>query len=605
MSVDSSRPVVSTPTLAQATGFPVRSIPSSASAHIVIVVVVLLLGLAPVMRDPSPYTRQLPQRLDLQDQPTDAPLLPEIESSSASASSPASASARSAKGRNAASSASSMPLIHQRRQHIISNTPDATNTVQTILQPGLEHPRLLATLPIHTMVRLAPPQHTPLLTAPTLSAVVRPVAPPAPAAVPQPTIPKVHSSNIDTVPLTSATELANSPRIPAFASSGRTFQPPKPPPPPPPAAAKPSAPTVAANSTPAPPTTAAPSTGSDSRNLLVVNALEITSTLAEKDIPPGEIHGRFEVAVSPSLPEAATTGGSSSSAGVSSSGVAATGNGGGKGNAHSASGASTGGTHGNGSGRGTATVASSGAGHGSGLGNGTDAGTGRASGAGMGNGSGTSTAGGNGSAPFSGMTIVGGTSSSGLNSASANGNVDVKNPPGTYGMTIVSSAGSGGGLRDYGVFNDGPVFTVYVNVARIGIHGARWALQYNASREVRIEHAGYPLTPPFPHTEVLPLLPPALVAANVGRLFVFQATLKPDGTLEGFRVLETPDARIIDPILSTLTKWTFEPASMGTDKVPIKILMGIPIAAAMADTGVSQQAGTHTPADTALHTNAQ
>jgi hypothetical protein len=497
-----------------------------------------------------------------------------------------------------------MPLIHQRRQHIISNTPDATNTVQTILQPALEHPRLLATLPVPSMIRMAPPKQAPRLTAPVMSAVVRPAAPPAPAPVPQPTLPKIRPTTIDAVPLTSATELADSPKIPAYATSGRTFQP-APPPPPPPAAAKPSAPTVAANTAPAPPpSTAAPSTGTDSRNLLVVNAFEVKSTLSERDIPPGEIHGRFEVAPAPSLPEAPTTGGSSSSVGVSSSGVATSGNGAGKGHASSASGANTGTARGNGSGGGTATVAGSGSGHDTGLGNGTGAGTGHAASAGTGNGTGTSPAGGSGGSPFSGMTITGGTSSS-LNSTAASGNVDVHNPPGTYGMTIVSSGGSGGGQRDYGVFHDGPVFTVYVNVTRIGIHGARWSLQYSAARDIRIAHAGLPLTPPFPQTEVLPLLPPALVAANVGRVFVFQAMLKADGTLEAFHVVETPDARLIDPILSTLTKWTFEPASMGTDKVPIKILMGIPIAPIMADTGVSQQADRHAPADATPHSTAQ
>jgi hypothetical protein len=501
-----------------------------------------------------------------------------------------------------------MPLIHQRRQHIISNTPDATNTVQTILQPDIEHPpRLLATLPIPSMVRVALPRQAPLLTAPVLSAVVKPAAPPAPAAVPQPTLPKVQPSNIDTVALTSATELVDSPKIPAYATAGHTFQPPKPPPPPPPAAARPSAPTVAANSTPAPSTTASPATGADSRNLLVVNAFEVKPALSEHDIPPGEIHGRFEVALSPSLPDAPTTGGSSSSVGVSGSGVATSGNGAGKGHANSPAGASTGRARGEGAGSGKATIASSGSGSGrdTGLGNGTGSGTGRASGTGMGNGAGTSSAGGNGAAPFSGMTITGGTSPNGLNSGAANSNIDAHNPPNTYGMTIVSTGSSGGGLRDYGVFHDGPVFTVYVNVARIGIHGARWSLQYSAAREVRIAHAGYPVTPPFPHTEVLPLLPPAIVAANIGRLFVFQAILKSDGTLEAFHVLESPDARINDPILAALTKWTFEPASMGDDKVPIKILMGIPIASVMADTGVSQQADRHTPADAAPHTNAQ
>lgn len=600
MPFDSPRPVVSTPTLAQATGFPARSLPSSASAHIVVVVVILLLGFAPVVRQRSPYDRPIPQRLDLQNEPQNAPLLPAIDSSSASASSPGSASARSARGRDAASSASSMPVIHQRRQHIISNTPDATNSVQTILQPGLEHPRLLATLPVPTMVRIAPPRHPPSLTAPVLSAVVKPAAPPAPPAPPRPTIPKVQSSSIDTVALTSATELAES-KIHAYATGGHSFQPPKPPPPPPPAAAKPSAPKLAANTAPAPPPAAAPSTGSDSRNLLVVNAFEVKPTLSEKDIPPGEIHGRFEVTDSPSVPEAATTGGSSSSVGVSSSGVASSGKGAGKGHANSAPGAGTGGTHGEGSGGGTSTIAASGSGHNKGLGNGTGSGTGSASGTGMGNGAGNSPAGGNGAAPFSGMTIVGG-SSGGVNAASSAGyNVEVKNPPGTYGMTIVSTGSSGGALRDYGVFNDGPAYTVYIDVSKLGIHGTRWSLQYSASRDVRIAHAGYRLMPPFPQKQVLPQLPPAVVAANVGRLFVFQAMLKPDGTLEGFRVIETPDVRVNERILASLTEWTFEPASMGNDKVPIKILMGVRIDSAMADTGAGQQAGDHSPADAALH----
>ena len=132
---------------------------------------------------------------------------PKCESSSASASSPASASSRSAPGRNGPSSASSMPLIHQRRQHIISNTPDATNPVQTILQPDIPHPPLLTkTLPVPSMVRMAPMrQHAPTLTAPTLSAIVRPAAPPTPAPAPQPTLPKIQPATVDTVPLTSAT----------------------------------------------------------------------------------------------------------------------------------------------------------------------------------------------------------------------------------------------------------------------------------------------------------------------------------------------------------------------------------------------------------------
>ena len=607
MPLDRPRPILSTPKLADNTGLPVRALPSSTGAHVVVIVLVLLLGLAPITIDGPKHLRELTQRVDLQRDADDAPVLPQLESSSASASSPASASSRSAPGRNGPSSASSMPQIHQRRQHIISNTPDATNPVQTILQPDLPHPpRLNKTLPVPSMVRIAPAQHAPSLTAPKLTAIVKPAAPPTPAPTPQPTPPKIRPANVDTVPLTSATELADSPRIPAFATTGRTYQPPQPSPPQP-AAPKSSAPKLA-SSAPSPPSAATPAGGTDSRNLLVVNAIEVQSTLSEHDIPAAEIHGRFEVTASPSLPEAPTTGGSSSSAGVNGSGVAASGNGAGKGlaNSHSTSGAGTGGTHGNGAGTGTANIAGAGAGHGAGLGNGSGSGTGHAGGAGMGNGTGNSPAGGSGSAPFSGMTIVGGTSGSNgsLRSAPASGNVNPNDPRGSYGLTILSNGGSGGAVRDYGVFTGGPVYTVYLDLSKLGAT-SRWSFQYSASRDARIAHPGVPLTPPLPQDERLPQLPPALVAANVGRLVVVEASLKPDGKLEGFHVLESPDQRLNEAVIASLTHWYFDPAAMGTDKIAVKVLFGIPIATAMADNGVSQQADRHGPTDATPHTPAQ
>ena len=160
---------------------------------------------------------------------------------------------------------------------------------------------------------------------------MRPVAPPTPAPAPQPTLPKIQPANVDTVPLTSATELADSPRIPAYATHRphlpapeaahrRHLRPPSHP--------LPSSPPIAA---PSPPSTATPAGGTDSRNLLVVNATRGSIHSSEHDIPAAEIHGRFEVTASPSLPEAPTTGGSSSSAGVNGSGVATSGNGAGKG----------------------------------------------------------------------------------------------------------------------------------------------------------------------------------------------------------------------------------------------------------------------------------
>ena len=142
-------------------------------------------------------------------------------------------------------------------------------------------------------------------------------------------------------------------------------------------------------------------------------------------------------------------------------------------------------------------------------------------------------------------------------------------------------------------------FTPSISTSRSSAPRAARSFQYSASRDARIAHPGVPLTPPLPQDERLPQLPPALVAANVGRLVVIQANLKPDGKLEAFHVLESPDQRLNDGIITSLTHWYFDPAAMGTDKIAVKVLFGIPIATAMADNGVSQQADQHMPADTA------
>lgn len=213
---------------------------------------------------------------------------------------------------------------------------------------------------------------------------------------------------------------------------------------------------------------------------------------------------------------------------------------------------------------------------------------------------------GNGASPFPGMTIAGGVH--GGSGGSTTPAVHDVTPPkhSSYGMTIISSGSSGGGLRDFGVFNDGPVYTVYLDVSKIGINGTRWSLQYGAARDVRLAHPGVLLSPPFPDVQKLPHLPPALVASNMGRLLVVQATLTPDGALESFHVLQTPDERFNSPLLASLAQWTFQAATMGTDKVPVKVLIGIPIAAPMAtDPDTVQQADGQPLREGAPRTSAQ
>lgn len=154
-----------------------------------------------------------------------------------------------------------------------------------------------------------------------------------------------------------------------------------------------------------------------------------------------------------------------------------------------------------------------------------------------------------------------------------------------YGMTIIASGGSGGAVRDFGVFNDGPSYTVYLDVSKIGLQGNRWSLQYGATRDARLTHPGAVLTPPYPVSQTLPHLLPALVSANLGRTIVVQATLTPDGALASMHILQSPDARLNEALLDCLSHWTFDAATMGADKVPVKVLLGIPIASAMSFAG--------------------
>src|SRR6266567_3442145 len=113
----------------------------------------------------------------------------------------------------------------------------------------------------------------------------------------------------------------------------------------------------------------------------------------------------------------------------------------GTGSGNTSSGAGTGGT-GTGKGRGTA-----------GKGAGATAGRGAGTGSGAGSGQGTGS--------FPGITIQGGENNPGNPGDQP---VFTNEPQTSYGMTVVSTASSGGGLEDFGVFENERIFTVYIPV---------------------------------------------------------------------------------------------------------------------------------------------
>lgn len=598
-----SRLAISTPALADTTGFPADWMATSACVHIIAFVVLLLIPEIPTVRDAPIRTRQTQETQISLVKSKDPPLLASVRSDSSSAR-PAAAPKDAPSGHSLGSgSSAAMPVVFKGAQHIVSDTPDADNSVQTILQPDLQNPpRLHAPIPVPSIVKIASPQRPPSLSAPRLSADVHVAAPPTPAPLTTPPMPVVQHVEINTVTLTSQATLVDSPKLPVFATAGRSYTPPKqqPPPPSPPSPTA-SAPVVsaAASPSPAPPALMAkPNVGQDAHNLLVANAVDVQSEQSKELLAEVEIHGRFEVSSNPRLAgvgasspsESKTASGSGSGsgkgAGASRAKGSGTASGAGSGSGgRTGSGAAAGGRgegHDAGTGKGTA----GGSGHGTAGASGSGAGTGNSNGSGSGNGNGNSPS------PFGGMTITGGVHT-GVGSA-LGGHRDVDSPKhehGSYGMTIISSGASGGGLRDFGVFNDGPVYTVYIDVSSLGIQGTRWSLQYGVSREIRLAHPGVLLSPPFPETQKLPHLPPALVASNVGRLVVVQAMLTPDGALDSIHVLQTPDERFNEPLVASLGRWTFQAASIGSEKVPVKILLGVPIASIMAsDPDTSQEA---------------
>lgn len=244
------------------------------------------------------------------------------------------------------------------------------------------------------------------------------------------------------------------------------------------------------------------------------------------------------------------------------------------------------------SGDGTALVAGgSGKGKGSkyGAGNGgglepvpADSGTGRGSAPG-GNGTGGGRAemlgsgGGAGNSPggesFPGISIRGGT----YNTA-ASIRAHVIKPQTSYAMTITSTASSGGGLPDYGVFQNQKVYTVYLDMRSSDDDPApAWTLQYallQPSDPSAIRIVGVP-TPPYASLKQVPELTGELASVCAYKLIVVSGILSVNGKLEQISVKKTPDPRINAVIADALANWMFQPSQIQGNPVALKIMLGI------------------------------
>jgi len=450
-------------------------------------------------------------------------------------------------------------FAYPRPQAIISNPPDATVGIQTILQPALVHPPLFRKyIPLPDIVR--PPT----------------VAEASPA---QPAL-KVKQDRLSLRPtpevlvqapklaLPSAAKSAASDLIAKYTSTSR------------PAArlAVPAAPEM--NSVPV--------SQREQKGLLVLNAVPPPPDLHVK-LPTAEARSLFAVVpgeatiIADPAVGAKTGGDPSSAAGSGSRSDLSKGDavaqvaGGGK-EAPRATGSSGAGSGGHvGSGQGTG-LNSSGEGSATGRGAGSGSALGSGSAGTLASGAGSGSAPGKGS--FPGISIQGGRYGNG---GTTGVGASVVRSPRNYNMTIIATAGSGGGLPDLGVFANEKVYTVFLDMrANDEDPTPPWTLQYsvlasNADSADGATRSHEAPTPPYALLKEIPKFSPELVGRYARRLIIASAVMNAAGKLEQIVVRQSPDGEFSRPIVEALGDWMFQPAQVEGKSVALKVLLGIRI----------------------------
>jgi len=444
-------------------------------------------------------------------------------------------------------------------QPMVSDPPRATLGIQTILQPALKDPPPLK-------------QYLPLPN------IVKPAAAPSPAPAQEALVVKTETLALRPNPDQPIAE----PKItlPVAASAIQDLATSKP--------AIPERPAV-----PRPPEVSDVPVGPRAQEgLLVLNAIPPPPEMSVR-IPRAEARALFAVAPADVTviadPASGAKGGetSSSAAGSGTRADIAKGDalaeiakgGGGSNGASGGSGSGSGGRYGSGHGSG---LNPSGNSSGTGRGTGSEAGVGRGSGTSSGSGAGAGSAPGTGG--FPGITIQGGRYGNG-----AAGGLHASLAPRrqtSYNMNIVSTASSGGGLPDIGVFQNEKVYTVYLDMKASDEDPApSWILQY-AILQPQPNPEGAPSTPklqgtptpPYALLKDIPEFAPDLLRKYAHKLIVAGAVMNDAGKLEQISLRQNPDTQLASPLVEALSHWMFQPAQIDGKPVSLKILLGIRLA---------------------------
>jgi hypothetical protein len=182
---------------------------------------------------------------------------------------------------------------------------------------------------------------------------------------------------------------------------------------------------------------------------------------------------------------------------------------------------------------------------------------------------------------FPGITI--------LDSGAANGISVTGNPPPlqtSYGLTIVSTESSGGGLPQFGFFSNEEVYTVFVDMRRtVSDPAPSWTFEYavlkgtasptNAAASPTRSQQGVVL--PFPVAKEQPVLAPEIARKYLGRRMIVSAVITTEGKVEQTAIKDSPDPALNEPVLTALKKWFFRPAQFDGQNVAAKALIGLPV----------------------------
>ncbi len=454
-------------------------------------------------------------------------------------------------------------LVYPGPQAVVSDPPEPTNEIQTLIQPALKNaPILPPPLALPNLVRLAdaglapPPRPLPLVPKARAEEQPSPRPVPAPPVVkPEPPAPiSVSSVVVDaSLPLKPAEtpDLIVSPPHPNVAANKevkpepeRTSAEPR----------KNESPAVTAPPPQPSEPAVMPAGGSDLDTVVALTPIPSASDQPLK-IPAGEARGRFAISPKPNLAasetEAPSTLGTVSKpavVGIEAPAPAATVN------------AAVGDP--------PASVS---------ISFGPGPGVKKASGAGTA----VSASGSAGSNSFAGITITGGVDDT-LGAA----NTARRRPLQTsYGVSVISTESSGGGLSSFGLFSNHDIYTVYVDMRETeNDPDPAWTLEVAVAQEPGLPGntakniaAAHGLVLPFPAAKKQPPFPPELVRKHLGKMIIVYAVINVRGKMEQMSVKQSPDPVLSEPVFAALSQWVFRPARRNGTPVAVEVLLGIPL----------------------------